>query len=84
MDEFKHELFSLPSEFNNSSFINHNNITEGEPIKILKLTVVSKIACSEKVTYSIDEALQHLTQLCDKAIDTEDRTNQANQEEILC
>ncbi|CAG8777009.1 3205_t:CDS:1, partial [Acaulospora morrowiae] len=31
----------------------------------------------------IDEAWQHLTQLCDKAFDAEDRANQANQEEIL-
>ncbi|CAB4399431.1 unnamed protein product [Rhizophagus irregularis] len=38
-----------------------------------------------EVTYdSIDEASQHLAQLCDKAIDAEDRANRANQEEILC
>ncbi|RIA99218.1 hypothetical protein C1645_811690, partial [Glomus cerebriforme] len=32
---------------------------------------------------SIDEALQHLAQLCDRAFDAEDKANQANQEEIL-
>ncbi|CAG8766453.1 6342_t:CDS:2, partial [Rhizophagus irregularis] len=32
----------------------------------------------------IDEASQHLAQLCDKAIDAEERANRANQEEILC
>ncbi|GBC53854.1 hypothetical protein GLOIN_2v1761214 [Rhizophagus irregularis DAOM 181602=DAOM 197198] len=54
-------------------FINYNNVTE-----------VSETARPEKVTYSIDKALQHLTQLCDKAIDAEDRANRANREEILC
>ncbi|POG83186.1 hypothetical protein GLOIN_2v1761214 [Rhizophagus irregularis DAOM 181602=DAOM 197198] len=49
-----------------------------------RVTGVSETACSEKVTYSIDEVSQHLAQLCDKAIDAEDRANQANQEEILC
>ncbi|CAG8820889.1 28515_t:CDS:2, partial [Gigaspora margarita] len=33
---------------------------------------------------NIDEASQHLAQLCDKAFDTEDGANRANQEEILC
>ncbi|PKC08903.1 hypothetical protein RhiirA5_499651 [Rhizophagus irregularis] len=33
---------------------------------------------------SIDEALQHLAQLCDRAFDAEDKANRANQEEILC
>ncbi|POG82475.1 hypothetical protein GLOIN_2v1495260 [Rhizophagus irregularis DAOM 181602=DAOM 197198] len=33
---------------------------------------------------SIDEASQHLAQLCDKAFDAEDKANRANQEEILC
>ncbi|GBC10921.2 hypothetical protein GLOIN_2v1770198 [Rhizophagus irregularis DAOM 181602=DAOM 197198] len=32
----------------------------------------------------IDEALQHLAQLCDRAFDAEDKANRANQEEILC
>lgn len=48
------------------------------------MTEVSETARPEKVTYSIDKALQHLTQLCDKAIDAEDRANRANREEILC
>ncbi|PKY31804.1 hypothetical protein RhiirB3_449605 [Rhizophagus irregularis] len=62
-----------PLESDSPSSINYNNVTE-----------VSETACSEKVTYSIDEVSQHLAQLCDKAIDAEDRANQANQEEILC
>ncbi|RHZ59514.1 hypothetical protein Glove_363g3 [Diversispora epigaea] len=33
---------------------------------------------------NINEASQHLVQLCDKAFDVEDGTNRANQEEILC
>ncbi|CAJ0649518.1 8954_t:CDS:2, partial [Entrophospora sp. SA101] len=33
---------------------------------------------------NIDEASQHLAQLCDKAFDAEDGANRANQEEILC
>ena len=73
MDELKHELFNPSLESEISSSINHNNVTE-----------ISKTACPEKVTYSIDEASQHLAQLCDKAIDAEDRANRANQEEILC
>ncbi|CAG8796295.1 16960_t:CDS:2, partial [Dentiscutata erythropus] len=72
MDELKHELFT-PSESDSLSSINHNNVTE-----------VSEMAHLEKVTYSIDEASQHLAQLCDKVIDAEDRANRANQEEILC
>src|SRR4051794_27641777 len=44
--------------------------------------------CPGKVTSgnksSIDEASQHLAQLCDKAFYAEDRANRANQEEILC
>ncbi|GBB90185.1 hypothetical protein RclHR1_17070004 [Rhizophagus clarus] len=74
MDELKHELFNSPSESDGPSSINHNNVIE-----------VSEIAHPGKVTYnSIDEASQHLAQLCDKAINTEDRANRANQEEILC
>ena len=64
MDELKHELFSPPLEFDSPSSINYNNVTE-----------VSEMACPKKVTYSIDEASQHLAQLCDKAIDAEDRAN---------
>ena len=33
---------------------------------------------------SIDEASQHLAQLCDKTFDAEDKANRAKQEEILC
>ncbi|RIA97281.1 hypothetical protein C1645_814168 [Glomus cerebriforme] len=62
----------LLGEFDDPSSINHNNITK-----------VSETTRPKKVTYSIDEASQHLAQLCDKAIDTEDRANWANQEEIL-
>ncbi|POG57973.1 hypothetical protein GLOIN_2v1488957 [Rhizophagus irregularis DAOM 181602=DAOM 197198] len=73
IDELKHELFKPFSEPESSS-INHNNVTE-----------VSETARPGKVTYdSIDEASQHLAQLCDKAIDAEERANRANQEEILC
>ena len=74
MNELKHELFNPPSELDPSSSINHNNMTE-----------VSETARPRKVTYdSIDEASQHLAQLCDKAIDAKDRANRTNQEEILC
>ncbi|CAG8790401.1 24184_t:CDS:2, partial [Dentiscutata erythropus] len=74
MDEFKHELFNPPSKSDGPSSINHNNVSE-----------ISEMARPRKVTYdSIDEASQHLAQLCDKAIDAEDRANRANQEEILC
>ncbi|POG59105.1 hypothetical protein GLOIN_2v1789540 [Rhizophagus irregularis DAOM 181602=DAOM 197198] len=69
-----HSEEKMPQELNMSSSINHNNVTE-----------VSETACPGKVTYdSIDEASQHLAQLCDKAIDAEERANRANQEEILC
>ncbi len=74
MDEFKHELFNPSLESEISSSINHNNVTE-----------ISETARPRKVTYdNIDEASQHLAQLCDKAINAEDRANRANQEEILC
>ncbi|CAG8703320.1 8135_t:CDS:2 [Dentiscutata erythropus] len=71
MNELKHELFNLSLESDTSSSINHNNLTE--------------VFTCKKVTYDgIDVASQHLAQLCDKAIDAEDRANRANQEEILC
>ncbi|GBB91456.1 hypothetical protein RclHR1_18770011 [Rhizophagus clarus] len=74
MDELKHELFNPSLESEISSSINHNNVTE-----------ISETARPGKVTYdNINEASQHLAQLCDKAIDAEDRANRANQEEILC
>ncbi|RGB32532.1 hypothetical protein C1646_762798 [Rhizophagus diaphanus] len=65
IDELKHELFnpSLESEF--SSSINLNSVTE-----------ISEMTHPGKVTYNnINEASQHLAQLCDKAIDAEDRAN---------
>ncbi|CAG8714879.1 447_t:CDS:2 [Cetraspora pellucida] len=71
MNELKHELFNLSSESDTSSSINHNNVTE--------------VFTCKKVTHDgIDVASQHLAQLCNKAIDAEDRANRANQEEILC
>jgi hypothetical protein len=74
MDELKHELFNPPSETDSPSSINHNIMTE-----------VSETARPEKFTCDgIDESSHHLAQLCDKAIDAEDRANRANQEEILC
>ncbi|PKC53779.1 hypothetical protein RhiirA1_478583, partial [Rhizophagus irregularis] len=51
------------------------------------VTEISETLCPRKITSdksSIDEALQYLAQLCDKAFDAEDKTNRANQEEILC
>ena len=74
MDELKHELFNPSLESEISSSINHNNVTE-----------ISETVHPGKVTYdNIDEASQHLAQLCNKAIDAEDRANRANQKEILC
>ncbi|POG75340.1 hypothetical protein GLOIN_2v1770198 [Rhizophagus irregularis DAOM 181602=DAOM 197198] len=51
------------------------------------VTEISETLCPRKITSdksSIDEASQYLAQLCDKAFDAEDKTNRANQEEILC
>ncbi|RGB24008.1 hypothetical protein C1646_821832 [Rhizophagus diaphanus] len=51
------------------------------------VTEISKTLYPRKVTSnksSIDEASQHLAQLCDKAFDAEDKANRANQKEILC
>ena len=45
------------------------------------MTEISETASPEKS--SIDEASQHLAQLCDKAFDAENGANRANQEEIL-
>ncbi|GES95603.1 hypothetical protein GLOIN_2v1488957 [Rhizophagus clarus] len=74
MDELKYELFNSPSETDSPSSINHNIMTE-----------VSETARPKKFTCDgIDETSHHLAQLCDKAIDAEDRANRANQEEILC
>ncbi|CAG8445589.1 1707_t:CDS:2 [Acaulospora colombiana] len=61
----------------------------GEPsIKQNHVGEISETLYPEKVTSgdnsSIDEASQHLAQLCDKAFDAEDRTNRANHMEILC
>ncbi|CAG8793619.1 27696_t:CDS:2, partial [Dentiscutata erythropus] len=73
MDELKHKLFNSPLESDSPSSINHNNATE-----------IFGTGRLGKVIYdNIDEASQHLAQLCDKAIDAEDRANRANQEEIL-
>ncbi|CAG8774871.1 1919_t:CDS:1, partial [Acaulospora colombiana] len=51
-------------------------------------TEIPETSCPGKVTSgdnsSIDEASQHLAQLCDKAFDAEDKANRANQKEILC
>ncbi|PKB94921.1 hypothetical protein RhiirA5_437761 [Rhizophagus irregularis] len=52
------------------------------PIVQNHVTKISETAGPRKS--SIDEALQHLAQLCDKAFDAEDGANRANQEEILC
>lgn len=53
------EWINLPSESDTSSSINYNNVTN--------------VFTCKKVTYDgIDVASQHLAQLCDKAIDTED------------
>jgi hypothetical protein len=52
------------------------------PIEQNHVTKISETAGSGKS--SIDEASQHLAQLCDKAFDAEDGANRANQEEILC
>ncbi|CAG8841916.1 14236_t:CDS:2, partial [Racocetra persica] len=74
IDELKHELFNPPSKSDGLSSINHNNVSE-----------ISEMARPRKITYdSIDEASQHLAQLCNKAIDAKNRANRANQKEILC
>ncbi|CAB4389129.1 unnamed protein product [Rhizophagus irregularis] len=52
------------------------------PIEQNHVTKISETAGPGKS--SIDEASQHLAQLCDKAFDAEDGANRANQEEILC
>ena len=76
------------SEFINTQFqeiIDYDISLEKLSPKANHVTEISKMACPEKFTCdSIDEASHHLAQLCDKAIDAEDRANRANQEEILC
>ncbi|GBB85757.1 hypothetical protein RclHR1_01220053 [Rhizophagus clarus] len=52
------------------------------PIDQNHVTKISETAGPGKS--SIDEASQHLAQLCDKAFNAEDGANRANQEEILC
>uniref|UniRef100_U9T509 Uncharacterized protein n=1 Tax=Rhizophagus irregularis (strain DAOM 181602 / DAOM 197198 / MUCL 43194) TaxID=747089 RepID=U9T509_RHIID len=63
------------------------NTTPKEKIEQNHVTEISETLCPRKITSdksSIDEASQYLAQLCDKAFDAEDKTNRANQEEILC
>ncbi|GBC35923.1 hypothetical protein GLOIN_2v1652170 [Rhizophagus irregularis DAOM 181602=DAOM 197198] len=75
VDKLKQELFASELSSQEPS-IEQNHVTE-----------ISEALCPEKVTSdksSIDEASQHLAQLCDKAFDAEDKANRANQEEILC
>ncbi|CAG8840040.1 20042_t:CDS:2, partial [Racocetra persica] len=56
-------IIQSPSKSDGPFSINHNNVFE-----------ISEMARPRKVTYdSIDEASQHLAQLCDKAIDAEDK-----------
>jgi hypothetical protein len=75
VDKLKQELFTSELSSQEPS-IKQNHVTE-----------ISETLCPGKVTSdksSIDEASQHLAQLCDKAFDAEDKANRANQEEILC
>ncbi|CAB4399321.1 unnamed protein product [Rhizophagus irregularis] len=75
VDKLKQELFASELSSQEPS-IEQNHVTE-----------ISETLCPGKVTSdksSIDEASQHLAQLCDKAFDAEDKANRANQEEILC
>ncbi|CAJ0642870.1 4546_t:CDS:2 [Entrophospora sp. SA101] len=75
LDKLKHELFV--SETSQEPSIEQNLVNE-----------ISETLCPGKITFdnisSIDEASQHLAQLCNKAFDAEDKANRANQEEILC
>lgn len=74
VDKLKQELFTseLPTQ---ESSVEQNHVIE-----------ISETLCSGKITSksNIDEASQHLAQLCDKAFDAGDKANRANQEEILC
>src|SRR6266542_1581078 len=75
VNKLKQELFASELSSQEPS-IEQNHVTE-----------ISETLCPGKVTSdnsSIDEASQHLAQLCDKAFDAEDKANRANQEEILC
>ncbi|PKY32042.1 hypothetical protein RhiirB3_531880 [Rhizophagus irregularis] len=75
VDKLKQELFASELSSQEPS-IEQNHVTK-----------ISETLCPRKVTSdksSIDEASQHLAQLCDKAFDAEDKANRANQEEILC
>ncbi|CAB4392462.1 unnamed protein product [Rhizophagus irregularis] len=75
VDKLKQELFASELSSQEPS-IEQNHVTK-----------ISETLCPRKVISdksSIDEASQHLAQLCDKAFDAEDKANRANQEEILC
>ncbi|RIA83909.1 hypothetical protein C1645_833087 [Glomus cerebriforme] len=75
VNKLKQELLASELSLQESS-IEQNHVTE-----------ISETLCPRKVTSdrsSIDEASQHLAQLCNKAFDAEDKANRANQEEILC
>ncbi|CAG8740877.1 6427_t:CDS:2, partial [Acaulospora morrowiae] len=63
------ELFTLKPSLQESQII-QNHVSE-----------ISETSGSGES--NIDEAWQHLTQLCNKAFDAEDKANRANQEEIL-
>ncbi|CAB4381324.1 unnamed protein product [Rhizophagus irregularis] len=81
VDKLKQELFApeLPTQ--------DPPIEQNQPKDAEHVTEISETLCPGKVTSdksSIDEASQHLAQLCDKAFDAEDKANRANQEEILC
>ena len=77
VNKLKQELFASELvSYKETPSIEQNYVTE-----------ISETLCPGKVTSdksSIDEASQHLAQLCDKAFDAEDKANRANQEEILC
>ena len=82
VNKLKQELFA-PELFTQDSSIEQNQSKGTE-----HMTEISKTLCPRKFTSnnksSIDEALQYLAQLCDRAFDAEDKANQANQKEILC
>src|SRR5215211_1687917 len=76
VNKLKQELFASELSSQEPS-IEQNHVTK-----------ISETLCPGKVTSdnksSIDEASQHLAQLCNKAFDARDKANRANQEEILC
>ncbi|CAG8759530.1 40980_t:CDS:2, partial [Gigaspora margarita] len=88
-DKLRQELFNTSLELSSQDHSISKNLKPGQ-IEISETARPEKfegmdgfVKCIAN-SFDINEVSQHLAQLCDTAISTEDRASKANQEEIMC